>query len=54
MVLEYEGQTPIFSVAKGFAKYEEGKQYKEVLQVADKAMYENKAYLKEKYKMGGR
>ena len=51
---EYEGQTLVFSVARGFAKYEEGKQYKEVLQVADKAMYENKAYLKEKYKMGGR
>ena len=36
------------------AKYEKGIYYKDVLQIADKAMYENKKYLKEKYNMKGR
>lgn len=39
---EYEGQTLIFSVARGFAKYEEGKQYKEVLQVPIKQCMKTK------------
>ena len=36
------------------AKYEKGIYYKDILQIADKAMYENKKYLKEKYNMKGR
>ena len=31
-----------------------GQHYKDVLQIADKVMYENKKYLKEKYNMKGR
>lgn len=31
-----------------------GQHYKDVLQIADKEMYENKKYLKEKYNMKGR
>ena len=50
----YEGQELIFSVARGYAKYEKGQRYHDVMQIADKLMYENKAYLKEKYHMKGR
>ena len=51
-LVEYEQL--IFSVARGLAKYEKGMYCKDVLQIADKAMYENKKYLKEKYNMKGR
>ena len=37
-----------FSIAHGYAKYED------ILQKADKAMYENKKMLKEKYGMVSR
>ena len=53
-LVEYEGVQLIFSVARGYAKYEKGMFYKDVLQIADKAMYENKKYLKEKYNMKSR
>ena len=53
-LVEYEGQTLIFSVARGYHIRESGQHYKDVLQIADKAMYENKKYLKEKYNMKGR
>ena len=53
-IVEYEGVQLIFSVARGYAKYEKGMYYKDVLQIADKAMYENKKYLKEKYNMKSR
>ena len=45
----FEGVELIFSVARGYAIYREGQTFKDVLQIADKAMYENKEYLKEKY-----
>ena len=53
-LIEYEGQTLIFSIAHGFARREEGQKYKDVLQVADKAMYANKEMLKAKYGMAKR
>lgn len=52
--IEYEGKQLIFSVARGFAKYQKGDQYKDVLQRADKMMYQNKAEIKETYNMKGR
>lgn len=53
-LVEFEGKELIFSVARGFHIREDGEHYKDVLQIADKAMYENKKYLKEKYNMKGR
>ena len=53
-LVEFDGQTLIFSVAHGYAKYEEGLKYKDVLQKADKEMYANKKMLKEKYGMAKR
>ena len=50
-LVEYEGQKLIFSVAHGYAKHEKGLKYKDVLQIADDKMYENKKMLKEKYHM---
>ena len=52
--IEYEGVNLIFSVARGYAKCEEGMKYKDVLQIADKAMYENKAEIKQTYNMKAR
>ena len=51
---DYDGADLIFSVARGFAKFEKGDEYKDVLQRADIAMYENKRMVKEKYHIGGR
>ena len=53
-LVEYEGKELIFSVARGYHIKEEGQHYKDVLQIADKAMYENKKFLKEKYNMKSR
>lgn len=53
-LVDYEGVQLIFSVARGYAKYEKGQKYKDALQLADNAMYENKKFLKEKYNMKGR
>ena len=53
-IVEHEGKKLIFSIARGYHIREDGQTYKEVLQIADNAMYENKKYLKEKYKMKGR
>lgn len=53
-LVEYEGKELIFSVARGYHIKEEGQYYKDVLQIADKAMYENKKFLKEKYNMKSR
>lgn len=50
----YEGQVLIFSVARGYTKYQKGDRYQDVLQRADAAMYENKKMLKEKYNFKGR
>ena len=52
--IEHEGKDLIFSVARGFAKYQEGNQYKDVLQKADAMMYLNKAEIKSTYNMKGR
>ena len=49
--IEYEGHELIFSLAHGFAKYEKGLKYKDVLQKADDSMYINKKMIKEKYGM---
>ena len=48
-LIQYEGHELIFSVARGYAKYEEGNLYKDVLQKADDMMYENKAEIKATY-----
>lgn len=53
-LVNYEGKELIFSVARGYSVYQKGQRYKDVLQIADNAMYENKKYLKEKYHMQGR
>lgn len=53
-LIKYEGKELIFSVARGFSKYQKGDQFKTVLQRADKEMYKNKAQVKEKYHIGGR
>ena len=53
-IIEYEGKELIFSVARGYKIRDKEVKYQEVLQVADKLMYENKKYLKEKYNMKGR
>ena len=53
-LIEYEGETLIFSIAHGFARHEEGQRYRDVLQVADKRMYANKEMLKAKFGMAKR
>lgn len=53
-IVQFDGQDLIFSVARGYHIRQEGQHYKDVLQIADKAMYENKKYLKEKYNMKSR
>lgn len=53
-LVEYEGVELIFSVASGHAIYQKGDRYQDVLQRADKMMYENKAAIKAKYNMKGR
>ena len=53
-LVTYEGVELIFSVARGYHVREKGEHFKDALQIADKAMYENKKMLKEKYNMKGR
>ena len=48
-LIQHEGVELIFSVAYGYARYESGMKYKDVLQKADNAMYENKKAVKAKY-----
>ena len=48
---KYEGVELIFSLAHGYAKYEKGLKYKAVFQAADDAMYANKEFIKDKYKL---
>lgn len=52
--IEFEGKQLIFSVARGFARYQKGNRYQDVIQSADGEMYINKKYLKEKYHMKSR
>lgn len=44
----------IYSVARGYSVYKKGDRFNTVYQRADKAMYKNKAEVKEKYNIGGR
>ena len=53
-LVEYEGHQLIFSVARGYAIHQEGQEFKDVLQIADDAMYENKAEIKKTYNMKSR
>ena len=53
-LIEHEGVELIFSVAYGYAKYECGMKYKDVLQKADNAMYENKKAVKAKHGLKAR
>ena len=53
-LIHYDGVELIFSVARGYSKYQKGDLFKDVLQRADTAMYENKKAVKEKYHIGGR
>ena len=53
-IVTFEDKELIFSVARGYHIRQEGEHYKDVLQTADKEMYVNKKYLKEKYNMKGR
>ena len=50
----YEGVELVFSVARGFTRYNGEPNFRSTMQIADDAMYENKKYLKEKYNMKGR
>ena len=53
-LITYEDKELIFSVAMGYAMYQDGDRYQDVLQRADNAMYINKKYVKEKYGIKGR
>lgn len=53
-LVEYEGHQLIFSVARGYAIHQEGQLFKDVLQIADDAMYKNKAEIKQTYNMKSR
>lgn len=53
-IIQYDGVDLIFSVARGYSKFQKGDLFKDVLQRADTAMYENKKAVKEKYHIGGR
>ena len=53
-IYSYEGVDLIFSVARGYSRYQQGDRYQDVLQRADKEMYAHKKMLKEKYHMQGR
>ena len=50
-LITHENIELIFSVAFGHARYQEGMKYRDVLQIADNAMYENKKAIKAKYGM---
>ena len=53
-LITYEGVELIFSVARGYAIHTDEVKFREVLQKADDAMYQNKVMLKEKYNMKSR
>ena len=53
-LIEFDGHELIFSVAHGEAIYQKGDRFQDVLQRADKKMYQNKKELKEKYGMESR
>lgn len=53
-LINYDGVDLIFSVARGYAKYNMGDRYQDVLQRADEMMYTNKKNIKEKYNLKGR
>lgn len=49
--IEFEGVELILSLARGYARYEKGDSYKDVLHKADMAMYKNKEWVKAKYNL---
>lgn len=53
-IINHEGVDLIFSVARGYAIHSDEKNFRDVLQKADNAMYDNKVMLKEKYNMKSR
>ena len=53
-LIQYEGQELIFSVARGYSKYQQGDKFADVLQRADDMMYQNKAEIKETYHLKAR
>lgn len=52
--INFEEHEIILSVARGYSVYESGKTYKDVFQVADDAMYDNKVKIKEEYHFASR
>lgn len=52
--ITYEDVDLIFSVARGYAIFNGGKDYRETFNKADKAMYDNKKAIKEEYNLVGR
>lgn len=53
-LIQYEGQELIFSVARGYSKYQQGDKFADVLQRADDMMYQNKVEIKETYHLKSR
>ena len=53
-IITYEGVELIFSVARGYAIYQKGDKFQDVLQRADNEMYAHKKSIKEKYNFKGR
>lgn len=53
-LIQHEDKELVFSVARGFSKYQEGDRFADVLQRADDMMYQNKAEIKETYHLKSR
>ena len=53
-IINHEGIDLILSVARGYSVYTNEKNFRDLLQKADKLMYENKEMLKEKYNIKSR
>ena len=53
-LIQYEEKELVFSVARGFSKYQEGDRFADVLQRADDMMYQNKAEIKQTYHLKSR
>nr|MCR5706609.1 diguanylate cyclase [Acholeplasmatales bacterium] len=53
-LITYEDTELIFSVARGYAIYDGGEDYRNTFNKADRAMYDNKEAIKSEYNMKGR
>lgn len=53
-IIEFEEKELIFSIARGYSKYDGGEDYRSTFQTADKGMYDNKVSIKSQYNMKGR